>query len=85
MSASWQLYIQSPIVARLGADCSCDERLHMQDARDKTNGSAAPSKQAGAASASSQTQPSDAEQTTSESPGWLTRLAKASKNFLSLD
>ena len=59
--------------------------VQMQDAMDKANGSAAPSKQAGAASASSQAQPTDAEQSTSESPGWLTRLAKASKNFLSLD
>ena len=57
----------------------------MQDAGDKSNGSPAVSEQAEAASASPQAQTSDGEQSTSESPGWLTRLAKASKNFLSLD
>ena len=57
----------------------------LQDAGDKPNGSPALSRQAEAASASSQTQTPDAKQSTSESPGWLTRLAKASKNFLSLD
>lgn len=57
----------------------------MQASRDKTDASFAPSKPAEAASASSQPQTDDAEQSTSESPGWLTRLAKASKSFLSLD
>ena len=57
----------------------------MQAASDREDALAGPSEQAEADDGSAQAQTSDAEKSSNESPGWLLRLAKASKNFLSLD
>ncbi|KAL3162434.1 hypothetical protein ABBQ32_010103 [Trebouxia sp. C0010 RCD-2024] len=68
-----------------GADSKLEEQTQPQAALDREDGPAGPSDQAEADAGSAQAQISDAEQSSNESQGWLLRLAKASKNLLSLD